>query len=73
MVGGTASGSSLMARVNFPPYVVQIVGERYVLVAGGGGSAKTGIKNIIEIYELSRSGDSCEASCVGHKDTGMVL
>lgn len=64
------SGSSLMARVNFPPYIVQIVGERYVLVAGGGGSANTGIKNIIEIYELSRNGDSCEANCVSHKDTG---
>ena len=70
MVGRNGSGSSLMARVNFPPYVVQIVGERYFLVAGGGGSAKTGIKNIIEIYELSRSGDTCKASCVGHRDTG---
>lgn len=35
----------LLARVNFPLYSLQMLTSRHVLVAGGGGSAKTGVAN----------------------------
>lgn len=36
---------SLLARVNFPLYTLQMLTNRHVLVAGGGGSSKTGVAN----------------------------
>lgn len=36
---------SLLARVNFPLYTLQMLTSRHILVAGGGGSAKTGVAN----------------------------
>ena len=44
----SASGSSLpelLCRVEFPLYCVACVSPRHLLVAGGGGAAKTGVKN----------------------------
>lgn len=35
----------LLARVNFPLYSIEMVSNRHCLVAGGGGSAKTGVAN----------------------------
>lgn len=35
----------LLARVNFPLYSIEMLTSRHVLVAGGGGSAKTGVAN----------------------------
>lgn len=35
----------LLARVNFPLYAVDMLTSRHVLVAGGGGSSKTGVAN----------------------------
>lgn len=37
----------VLARVNFPLYTVKCVTERHIMVAGGGGMAKTGIDNVI--------------------------
>ena len=38
---------SLLARSDFPLYVVKALDERHFLVAGGGGAAKTGVSNAI--------------------------
>ncbi|RWS29894.1 prolactin regulatory element-binding protein-like protein [Leptotrombidium deliense] len=67
--------SHLLARVNFPLYTVKAVGERHILVAGGGGMAKTGISNALEIYELiyEKSIDACRAVRVAHFDTGSFI
>lgn len=35
----------LLARVNFPLYSIEMLTSRHVLVAGGGGQAKTGVAN----------------------------
>ncbi|KAI8787207.1 prolactin regulatory element-binding protein isoform X1 [Biomphalaria glabrata] len=43
----------LLAHTDFPLYVVRALDERHFLVAGGGGQAKTGIANAIEIYKIS--------------------
>lgn len=62
--------NQLLARVNFPLYAVHVLTERHILVAGGGGSAKTGIRNVIEIYELINDGSTCRAESVTHYETG---
>lgn len=35
----------LLAKVQFPLYSVQMITSRHVMVAGGGGSSKTGVTN----------------------------
>ena len=64
--------SHLLARVNYPMYCVRTLSERHILVAGGGGSAKTGIANTLEVYELlyDLHNNSCKARLVTHYDTG---
>ncbi|RWS17556.1 prolactin regulatory element-binding protein-like protein, partial [Dinothrombium tinctorium] len=74
MAGGRKKGY-LLARVNFPLYAVKTVSERHVLVAGGGGMAKTGISNTFEIYELvyDKAINACKAVRVSHFDTGIFF
>ncbi|XP_035229140.1 prolactin regulatory element-binding protein-like isoform X1 [Stegodyphus dumicola] len=62
--------NELLARVNFPLYGVRSLSERHVLVAGGGGNGKSGILNVIEIYELIQNGSTCRAESVTHYETG---
>jgi prolactin regulatory element-binding protein len=62
----------LLARINFPPYFIAPLSERHVVVAGGGGSSKTGITNSLEVYELDydTEKDAVTADRVHHMDTG---
>ncbi|KAF5285728.1 hypothetical protein FQR65_LT02256 [Abscondita terminalis] len=60
----------LLAKVNFPLYTVQMLTNRHVLVGGGGGSAKTGVANGFEIYELSHDGVKFIAEEVLRHETG---
>lgn len=60
--------STLVARLKFPPYVVTPITERHVLLAGGGGSAKTGVGNRLEVYSLT-PGDRIP-QCVAETETG---
>lgn len=45
MVNSRKLNDGLLARVNFPLYSVEMLTSRHVLVAGGGGSSKTGVAN----------------------------
>lgn len=65
-----SNAEELLARVNFPPYTVKMLTNRHILVAGGGGKAKTGIANAVKIYELSHDGKRCRAESSSHYDTG---
>lgn len=49
----------LLARVNFPLYSVEMLTNRHCLVAGGGGSAKTGVANGF-VSNISQLGISSE-------------
>jgi len=49
-----AKGVSL-AQTDFPLYAIRVVGDRHFLVAGGGGSAKTGILNAVVSYLCNRT------------------
>ncbi|XP_037976870.2 prolactin regulatory element-binding protein [Plutella xylostella] len=60
----------LLARVDFPLYTLQTLTNRHVLVAGGGGSSKTGVANGFEIFELSHNGNRFVAEEVMRHETG---
>ncbi|KAH8281224.1 hypothetical protein KR044_012181 [Drosophila immigrans] len=60
----------LLARVNFPLYAVDMLSSRHILVAGGGGSSKTGVANGFEIYELYHNGSHFCAEEVLRHETG---
>ncbi|CAL1546051.1 unnamed protein product [Lymnaea stagnalis] len=60
----------LLAHTDFPLYVVRPLDERHFLVAGGGGQAKTGISNAIEIYELKSTKDGVKSTNICRHDTG---
>lgn len=52
MSDSNGSKPVLLARLDFPPYCMKVISERHILIAGGGGSSKTGVPNCIDIYEL---------------------
>ncbi|KAL7306550.1 hypothetical protein TKK_0001242 [Trichogramma kaykai] len=60
----------LLAMINFPPYSLQMLTSRHVLVGGGGGSSKTGIANGFEIFEISHNGQHFVAEEVTRYETG---
>ncbi|CAH1388961.1 unnamed protein product [Nezara viridula] len=66
----TRKSEGLLARVNFPLYTLQMLTSRHVLVGGGGGSAKTGVANGFEIFELSYDGTRFSAEEVIRHETG---
>ena len=46
--------SSQVCKLNFPLYCCESLGDESFLVAGGGGAAKTGVKNSIVSEETSQ-------------------
>lgn len=64
------TNDGLLARVNFPLYAVEMLTSRHVLVAGGGGSSKTGVANGFEIYEIYHNGTRFVAEEVIRHETG---
>ena len=74
MFSSDQNTGQLLARVNYPIYVCKVLTERHILVAGGGGQAKTGISNAIEIYELiyDSKTNSCRTRLVTRYDTGLL-
>lgn len=70
MVHSRKANDGLLARVNFPLYSVEMLTSRHVLVAGGGGSAKTGVANGFEIYEIYHNGRRFVAEEIVRHETG---
>lgn len=62
--------STVLARVNFPLYSVQLLTCRHIIVAGGGGTANTGISNGFEFFELIYDGENFNAKEVLRYETG---
>ncbi|XP_066143816.1 guanine nucleotide-exchange factor SEC12 [Euwallacea fornicatus] len=60
----------VLARINFPLFSVQMLTNRHVLVAGGGGSSRTGVANGFEIFELSHDGRKFHVEEVMRHETG---
>jgi len=53
-MGSSQQGrGDLAAKVSYPLYAVRMLTDRHFIVAGGGGAAKTGVKNgFVSIYSL---------------------
>lgn len=66
------SDALLIHSVDFPIFYVECISERHFIIAGGGGSSKTGVHNQINILELvpifhnhfSCADDSCTAEMI---------
>ncbi|KXJ12602.1 prolactin regulatory element-binding protein [Exaiptasia diaphana] len=56
---------------NFPLYAVDVLDGNYFLIAGGGGSARTGVPNCLCIYKLGRDNKNVKASMVYKFDAGQ--
>lgn len=69
----TKKNDGLLARVNFPLYTLQMLTSRHILVGGGGGSAKTGVANGFEIFELLFDGNNYFAKETIRHETGSKV
>ncbi len=70
LVTMASADSELIAKVKFPLYCLSVLNDKHFLVAGGGGSANTGVRNGVEIWKLSHTGTSSLAEPVKEVDTG---
>jgi len=52
-----AKDFGLLYKFNYPPYQVISYSDNSFVVCGGGGAAKTGVPNKIELYEISEIND----------------
>ncbi|XP_053673262.1 prolactin regulatory element-binding protein [Anopheles nili] len=64
---------SVLTRVKFPLYAIEMLTSRHVLVAGGGGASKTGVANGFEIYEIYHDGEKYIANEVIRHETGPTV
>ncbi|XP_029649749.1 prolactin regulatory element-binding protein [Octopus sinensis] len=62
--------SALLARTEFPIYTIRALDENHFLVAGGGGSSKTGVPNAFEIYAVKWDEGNIKSSSLSYHDTG---
>lgn len=59
-----------LETTNFPLYAVNVLDRDHFLIAGGGGSAKTGVPNALNIYKLGRNGKDLKATLVHNFEAG---
>eukprot|EP00050_Salpingoeca_kvevrii_P015326 m.45720 g.45720 ORF g.45720 m.45720 type:complete len:394 (+) comp6260_c0_seq1:25-1206(+) len=57
---------------DYPIYAIEVTPENRIVVAGGGGTAKTGVPNAIEMYAVLPDG-SARALCRHDEDNGAVM
>lgn len=70
---GKINNNNVLARVNFPLYGIQMLTNRHFIVGGGGGSAKTGVANGFEIFELSHNGKNFVCKEITRHETGPTV
>ncbi|EDV23524.1 Prolactin regulatory element-binding protein [Trichoplax sp. H2] len=55
---------------DYPLYAISTLDDHHIVLAGGGGSARTGVPNALEIYNLTKgSGNAIQAEPVCRYDT----
>ncbi|CAH1726180.1 prolactin regulatory element-binding protein [Aphis gossypii] len=62
--------SQVVTTTNLPMYSIQTFLKNYILVAGGGGSSKTGITNGFEVFKINRDGKTISTTKVIRHDSG---
>ncbi|XP_071509880.1 guanine nucleotide-exchange factor SEC12-like [Diadema antillarum] len=57
--------ATCIGDTDFPPYVIKCMDDTHFLVAGGGGEARTGVPNAMEIFEIvmGSSGMAIQSKC----------
>jgi len=60
----------LLCRVDFPLYSTAMISPRHLMVAGGGGAANTGVKNGLEIFEITTNGENVVGESITRFFTG---
>ena len=67
ILGAAGPTVELVGNVSFPVYAVKCLGSRFMLVAGGGGMAKTGVANMLEAFLMTyRFGKEHKEAEVNH-------
>ncbi|ESN99626.1 hypothetical protein HELRODRAFT_113705 [Helobdella robusta] len=64
-----ATKSVAVAKSDFPLYCIQMIGDSHFVVAGGGGSARTGVPNAMDIYEIKFENKTLCVNKVNHFET----
>uniref|UniRef100_T2M4K1 Prolactin regulatory element-binding protein n=1 Tax=Hydra vulgaris TaxID=6087 RepID=T2M4K1_HYDVU len=57
-------------QTSFPLYSLQSINDELFITCGGGGAAKTGVKNSINIYKLQREGSLFKALLIHEESCG---
>lgn len=57
-------------ETSFPLYAIQALNANLLVTCGGGGAAKTGVRNAIHVYKLIEDGLSFKSECLCELDTG---
>nr|XP_026690741.1 prolactin regulatory element-binding protein-like [Ciona intestinalis] len=60
-----------LCKLHFPLYCCQCIEGTRFIVAGGGGAAKTGVKNCVQLLEVNKVKRKCEATTLEQLDTGI--
>lgn len=69
-----SSKSQVITTTNLPMYSIQtFLKNWYIIVAGGGGSSKTGISNGFEVFKLNRNGKTVTMTRVFRHDSGPYV
>lgn len=62
--------AELLCRVDFPLYTISVLSPRHILVGGGGGAANTGVKNGLQIFQISSNGENVIGESITRHFTG---
>uniref|UniRef100_H2Z1G3 Uncharacterized protein n=1 Tax=Ciona savignyi TaxID=51511 RepID=H2Z1G3_CIOSA len=60
-----------LCKLHFPLYCCQCVGGNRFVVAGGGGAAKTGVKNCMQLLEIGKTRGKYMGTTLEQLDTGL--
>ena len=70
------SESQVLKRLDSPAYCIKVLDNGLVAIAGGGGKAKTGVGNLIEVglidYQLENGRSSIKAESEGHAKFKLI-
>lgn len=69
-MGSSGEQAELLCRVDFPLYAISVLSPRHVMVGGGGGAANTGVKNGLQVFEISCTGEQVVGESVTRHFTG---
>ncbi|KRZ90381.1 Prolactin regulatory element-binding protein [Trichinella sp. T8] len=61
--------AELFVSTSFPMYSVRVVGDHHIVVAGGGGQAKSGVPNRVEVFGIDLNSTGPKLAKMGHLNT----